>query len=235
MKHFLCITAFVCTTAISNLYAQTDALTILPSGNVGVGTQTPTEKLQVEGNVKANGRFMDKTGLVMPAGTVLPYAGTTVPPGWLLCDGTAYLISGDQKDLFAAIGYTYGSDGTSAKFKVPDLRGTFVQGAAHPDPVGAWGYPDQHSHSVTMPYRSFGTEWAGWHTHLFPTSWYNREMDNGDYTSIDIGGQDIKKQTTQESGGHWHVVNLPAYTMQSTYTTDRNRPKWIALNYIIKY
>lgn len=235
MKHSLFITAFVCTAAISNLYAQTDALKILPNGNVGVGTEAPTEKLQVDGNVKANGRFVDKTGPVMPVGTILPYAGTTAPPGWLICDGTAYSISGDQKDLFAAIGYTYGNDGTTAKFKVPDLYGTFVQGATPWEPVGTWGYPDQHSHSVTMPKRSFGTEWAGDHNHFFPRTWYNRGMDKGAYTSIDTGGQDVTKQTTENAGGHWHVVNLDAYTMPSSVSNDRNRPKWIALNYIIKY
>lgn len=234
MKHSLFITAFVCTTAISNLYAQTDALKILPNGNVGVGTEAPTEKLQVDGNVKANGRFMDKTGLVMPVGTILPYAGSTAPPGWLLCNGAAYSISGDQKDLFAALGYTYGNDGTTAKFKVPDLYGTFIQGAG-PEAVGTWGYPDQHSHSVTMPQRSFGTEWAGDHNHFFPRSWYNRGMDKGAYTGIDIGGQDVTRQSTENAGGHWHVVNLSAYTMQSASSSDRNRPKWIALNYIIKY
>lgn len=236
MKH-LFITAFVCSAAISNLYAQTDALKILPNGNVGVGTETPTEKLQVDGNVKANSRFMDKTGLVMPVGTVLPYAGTTIPPGWLLCDGTAYSISGDQKDLFAAIGYTYGNDGTTAKFKVPDLRGSFVQGAtSFPyEPVGTRGEPDQHWHYTDLPARTFYTSWDGNHHHSFPGNWYKRNMDDGKYSGIDTGGSDVSQQTTQDAGGHQHTVTDYGQRLYTNSTTDRNRPKWIALNYIIKY
>src|SRR5687768_10799342 len=98
MKHFLklFITAILCGAPIIQLNAQTNALKIQPNGNIGIGTETPAEKLQVEGNVKANGRFMDKTGLVMPPGTILPYAGSSAPAGWLLCDGLSYSKTGDQ-------------------------------------------------------------------------------------------------------------------------------------------
>ncbi|PSL34908.1 tail fiber protein [Chitinophaga ginsengisoli] len=238
MKHFLFITAFVCTAAISNLYAQTDALKILPNGNVGVGTDAPTEKLQVDGNVKANGRFVDKTGVVMPIGTVLPYAGTTPPPGWLLCDGTAYSISGDQKDLFAAIGYTHGSDGTTAKFRVPDLRGVFVMGAVPTlsyESVGTRGEADQHGHYVDFPARTLYTNFAGSHRHSFPSNWYKRNMDDGNYSGIDTGGSDVSQQTTQDAGNHQHSIADYGQRLYTNYTNDRNRPKWIALNYIIKY
>jgi microcystin-dependent protein len=237
MKHFLFISAFVCITAIGKLHAQTDALKILPNGNVGIGTDAPVEKLQVDGNVKASGRFVDKTGVVMPVGTVLPFAGTTAPPGWLLCDGTAYSISGDQKDLFAAIGYTHGSDGTTAKFRVPDLRGCFTMGAAPAlaEPVGVRGEPDQHWHYVDIPSRTLYTNFAGNHHHSFPGNWYKRNMDDGKYSGIDTGGSDVSQQTTQDAGSHQHEVNDWGQRLYTSYTNDRNRPKWIALNYIIKY
>lgn len=61
----------------------------------------------------------------MPAGMINPYAGSTVPTGWLACDGTAYdsvSANPEYADLYTAIGNTWGgSDGTD--FKVPDLRG----------------------------------------------------------------------------------------------------------------
>jgi hypothetical protein len=35
--------------------SATERFTILPNGNIGIGTINPTEKLEVEGNVKVNG------------------------------------------------------------------------------------------------------------------------------------------------------------------------------------
>jgi microcystin-dependent protein len=66
----------------------------------------------------------------IPAGTILPFAGTTVPNGYLLCDGSEQLIS-SYPELFAVIGYTYKPLvdilGVST-FGIPDLRGRFPLG-----------------------------------------------------------------------------------------------------------
>lgn len=51
-------------------------------------------------------------------GTVLPYAGTTAPNGWLLCFGQAVSRT-TYPNLFARIGTT---------FNVPDLRGRVAAG-----------------------------------------------------------------------------------------------------------
>jgi len=63
---------------------------------------------------------------VFPAGIVLPYAGSTAPAGWLLCDGTSY-IRNDYLRLFNAIGTAHGSLAGNA-FSVPDYRGRFLRG-----------------------------------------------------------------------------------------------------------
>ena len=66
----------------------------------------------------------------MPAGAILPFAGTTIPNGYLLCDGSEQLIS-SFPELFAVIGYTYKPLvdilGVST-FALPDLRGRFPLG-----------------------------------------------------------------------------------------------------------
>lgn len=60
--------------------------------------------------------------LQVPAGTVVDFAGSSVPSGWLACDGSSQLRAGTFAALFAAIGTTWGSvDGTH--FTVPDFRG----------------------------------------------------------------------------------------------------------------
>ena len=71
-----------------------------------------------------------------PTGCVLPYAGTTAPEGWLLCDGSTVSRT-DYAGLFAVLGSTHGQGDGSTTFHIPDLRGRFVRGvdgAANRDP-----------------------------------------------------------------------------------------------------
>ena len=67
-----------------------------------------------------------------PPGVIMPYAGTTAPLHWLLCDGSEVLQI-DYPKLFAIIGFIYKakgdlSDGGVAKFALPDLRGRGITG-----------------------------------------------------------------------------------------------------------
>jgi microcystin-dependent protein len=61
----------------------------------------------------------------MPAGVVLPYAGSAAPAGFLLCQGQLVSTTTYAK-LFAVIGTAYGSG--SGTFGIPDLRGRVVAG-----------------------------------------------------------------------------------------------------------
>ena len=68
-------------------------------------------------------------GVTAPIGSVLDFAGTSAPTGWLLCYGQALdaSTSTEYQDLFDTIGNTYGgSDNTD--FVVPDLRGRVIAG-----------------------------------------------------------------------------------------------------------
>tara|TARA_R100000315_G_C5216410_1_gene129322 strand:+ start:20 stop:1297 length:1278 start_codon:yes stop_codon:yes gene_type:complete len=64
---------------------------------------------------------------VIPSGTLLPYAGSSAPTGFLLCYGQAISRS-TYSDLFSAISTTYGTGDGSSTFNVPDLRGRVVAG-----------------------------------------------------------------------------------------------------------
>lgn len=61
----------------------------------------------------------------IPTGSVVDFAGSTAPSGWLICDGSSYSTS-TYANLFAAIGYAYG--GTGSSFNVPDSRGRVSAG-----------------------------------------------------------------------------------------------------------
>lgn len=76
--------------------------------------------LDVTGSIKQSGFVL------LPVGSVFPYAGTAAPSGYLLCFGQS-LLRASYPDLFTAIGTTYGAaDGTH--FTLPDLRGRMVAG-----------------------------------------------------------------------------------------------------------
>jgi hypothetical protein len=60
---------------------------------------------------------------VSEAGAIAGLAqGTSLPTGWLLCDG-ASVLKATYPDLFDAIGYDYGGSGTN--FNLPDIDMTY--------------------------------------------------------------------------------------------------------------
>lgn len=63
----------------------------------------------------------------VPAGAVMPYAGTTAPSGWLLLFGQAVSRT-TYAALFAIVGVTYGAGDGSTTFNLPDLRGRVAAG-----------------------------------------------------------------------------------------------------------
>jgi microcystin-dependent protein len=62
----------------------------------------------------------------VPTGTILDFAGTVAPSGFVMADGTSYSTS-THPALFAVIGYTWG--GSGANFNVPNLNGMVTAGA----------------------------------------------------------------------------------------------------------
>lgn len=60
---------------------------------------------------------------LMPVGTILPYAGSAAPTGYLMCDGTASGNRTTHAALFAVISTTYGAGDGSTTFGLPNLRG----------------------------------------------------------------------------------------------------------------
>lgn len=63
----------------------------------------------------------------IPTGAIFPFTSSTVPLGWLLCDGSAVLRS-LYYQLFAVIGTTYGAGNGTTTFNLPDLRGRVIAG-----------------------------------------------------------------------------------------------------------
>lgn len=62
-----------------------------------------------------------------PPGMIFPFGSATIPPGYLLCDGST-LNTADYPELFAAIGYSFG--GTGSVFALPNLTDRTVIGSS---------------------------------------------------------------------------------------------------------
>ena len=63
-----------------------------------------------------------------PVGSIIPFAGSSIPTGYLLCNG-AVVSRATYANLFRVIGTAYGAGDGSTTFKLPDLRDRFLEGA----------------------------------------------------------------------------------------------------------
>lgn len=73
----------------------------------------------------------------VPPGTIIHYAGRTVPSGWLIANG-ANVSRKNYAALFAAIGTTYGAGNGSTTFGLPNLDGRFLEGTTYTGSVGTY-------------------------------------------------------------------------------------------------
>jgi microcystin-dependent protein len=122
--------------------------------------------VDLDGNIATTGTISGVAAITsIPAGVVYAYGGSTVPGGYLDCDGAA-VSRATYSALFAAIGGIYGVGDGSTTFNVPDLRGRVIvaQGTGpglSPHPLGeifgeenhvlAVGELAAHGHGVIDP------------------------------------------------------------------------------------
>lgn len=105
---------------------------ILAAGNVGA-TQLATDAVE-SGKIKDANVTLQKLATtvqaaLVPVASVLSFAGSSAPTGYLLCNGAAVSRS-TYADLFAAIGITHGQGDGSTTFNLPDYRGRFMRGVS---------------------------------------------------------------------------------------------------------
>lgn len=97
-------------------------------------TLTPEQQEQARANI---GAMSAATSPSVPAGTLLPFAGTAVPDGYLLCNG-ANVSRTDYANLFAAIGTKWGEGDGSTTFTLPNFNDRFIEGTTDTERVGQY-------------------------------------------------------------------------------------------------
>ena len=151
-----------------------------------------------------------------PAGVISAFAGSVIPAGWLLCDGSAQLRTA-YPNLWTALGLTWQTTADATHFNIPNLLNRSMRGAAAAtdgnggDTVALGAYQgdefSSHNHG------------GGDHAHSFSAMHAQRGGNGGDY--FNIGTE--SGQNTSSSGA-----------IISSNGGNENRVKAYGVNYIIK-
>jgi microcystin-dependent protein len=202
--------------------------------SVIAGGTTSTSALQSVSGLGSSGDVLTSNGAAalptwqaasgVPVASVIPYAGTSAPTGWLLCFGQA-ISRATYAALFAVVGTTYGSGDGSTTFNLPDLRGRVVAGE---DDMGGTSANRLTGLSGGVDGDILGAA-GGAETHTLTTAELASHSHPAFYTSDTGGG------ATGVIGTSIQSANYTANTASSGSSTAHNnvQPTFI-LNYIIK-
>ncbi len=175
-------------------------------------------------------------------GSVVAFAMSTPPTGWLECDGSE-VSRATYAELFGRIGETYGAGDGSSTFLLPDLRGEFIRGWDH----GAGNDPDGASRTD----RGDGVAGDEVGTRQADSMQGHKHDDNGHshtytWTSPEVSGG--VPYGVQSGGGLQRVTATAGTTTEGADLTDpvstgfgspriglENRPRNVNMIYCIRH
>ena len=163
----------------------------------------------------AGGTLYDES----PVGVIIPYGGTAIPTGWLLCDGRAVSRT-IYAGLFAVIGTAYGAGDGSTTFNIPDLREAVPKGA------GLTGLSNTHLDADGLEVGEFIDDRIKEHQHqIVPAYSQNNPLMCSGQSNVTSGS------------GFYGIVGAtissePALAKNVGF--DTNEVKAVGCNYIIK-
>ncbi|UCE61395.1 MAG: hypothetical protein JSU63_06530 [Phycisphaerales bacterium] len=203
---------------------RTRGIYVDPAGNVGIGTTSPTTKLDVAGDIIASGESTGRAGLsvMVPKGSTIMWSGTiddngdplvngVADPNWNICDGSDGTL--DLRDRFivgAGAGYNTGETGGAASVtlsidQIPNHSHSF-SGQTSSDGDHAHGYQDKYR------------DRKGWYL-------------GGDYPPMSSDEIVIEQSNTDSDGAHSHQF-IGSTSPTGGSGSHENRPPYYALAFI---
>lgn len=157
--------------------------------------------------------------VIAPPGAMISYGGASAPTGWVLCDGTA-ISRTVYKDLFNAVGTTYGVGDGSTTFNVPDLKDKIPMGKSGTKALGTTGGAATanlaHTHAVDS------------HSHSGVTG-----ASSANYQSVYFRADPIQNVPSVD---HTHTVSAQAPGTDSKLSATQSiLNPYVTINWIIKY
>lgn len=168
---------------------------------------------------------------LVPVGTVLQFAASTTPAGYLLCNGSA-VSRISYKFLFDVIGTTYGVGDGSTTFNLPNVLGRVIVGydlgQTQFDALGETG--GANTHTLTIPEMPS-------HNHTITDPGHNHSYVNQPNTAnpaVSLTTTDVADNVnvTQTTG-----TSTTGITINNTGggLAHNNLQPYIVMNYIIKF
>ena len=183
-----------------------------PDGTSGISDVT---EYQQEGTPFGAKEVMELYDGIVPPGAVIPYAGSSAPDGWLLCDGRTVSRT-TYAALFAVIGATYGAGDGNTTFALPNLQGRVAAGTSSSHPLASKAGADSKQIArANLPAEKLNLE------------------DDGIWI-VDSTQTGSESGKTLQMGTRSGAARLETNTLGSGTAFDV-RQATLYLNYIIKY
>jgi len=183
--------------------------------------------------LQLNGKDVLPLTSLIPPGTIMAFGGTTIPDGWLLCDGGSYSTSSTAKEyqLFKAIGYNFG--GSGGNFNLPDFRGRFLRGVSG----STDNDPDKSNRAASASGGNTGNNVGSYQFDVFQGHWHGAFLSSSNGTPG--GGLPDINAYNKDSNKRNDIINGSDAITDGSNDTPRvskeTRPKNVNVNYIIKY
>ena len=183
----------------------------------------------------------------IPTATIVPWSSSSVPSGFLECDGAAVSRS-TYSALFAIVGTTYGAGDGASTFNLPDLQDNVAMGKSGTKALASTGGANTVASGGSVSTNISGTVGGSTanatlstgqlasHSHSVPT--VSPTNPGSNITSPSTGNPSSRSTTNTGSGtGHSHNMSATfSGTASSTFSgtaTSVVQP-YLTIIYIIK-
>ncbi len=230
--------------------AQNGVNGLSTSENVTIGGTTETQ-----GNINSvTGKVQEGGNDLVPRGTIVMWSGTTMPPGWGLCNGNYYDPNDNSNNAVTS--------SAQRTVRTPDLEGRFIvsyepgaadydqpgnlsTGGTTPGETGGAGLVSLGSSQVPLRGHTHTFAWSGntgtggAHKHTLDFRGTGTAENQGTYPQDGRSGttRGISNTSMSTAPNHVHTVNVSGTTSATSNLTvagHENRPPYYVLAYIFK-